>query len=311
MRNIITIFLLFVITSQLCSAQMMKPNVMVVPSDKWCQDNGYMTKLGDTAIPDYRRAFNSNHDLLNVISKINSIMGDRGFPLENMETALKKMKTTNMERTLYTDKEGNPIKTNLLDELYRAAPADIILQLTWNVNSFGPKNTITFNLQALDSYTSKQIAGVEGTGMPSFSADIPTLLEEAVVGQMDTFCSRLIQYFTDVKNNGREVVLDFYLSNNTDIDFSTQYGDYELSEIITSLVAKGAVNHSFSRGAITGTMLQYKSVRIPISDETGMPIDAYAFSRNIARALKNSPYNITIKVLAKGLGEAALILGNE
>lgn len=311
MKRIIIVSFFWMLATHMMWAQMMKPSVMVIPSDKWCQSNGFMVKSGDTEFPDYKQALISHNDLLNVISKINIIMSDRGFPLENLETALKNLKTENVERALYTDKEGNSIVSNALDELYRAASADIILQLTWNVNKVGPKNSITFNLQAIDSYTSKQVAGAEGTGSPSFSAAIPVLLEEAVLSHMDTFCSRLMRHFTDMKENGREISLDVCLSDGADCDFATEYDDYELAEVITGMVAKESVNHSFSRGPATETLLQYKSVRIPVADENGIPMDAYAFGRKLSRALKKSPYELTTKVVAKGLGKTVLIIGTE
>lgn len=288
-----------------------QPSVMVVPSDKWCQANGFMVKSGNAEYPDYKQALINHNDLLNVISKINIIMSDRGFPLENLETALKNIKTENVERALYTDKEGNSIVSSPLDELYRTASADIILQLTWNVNKVGPKYSITFNLQALDSYTTKQVAGAEGTGAPSFSASVPVLLEEAVISHMDVFCSRLMQHFADMKERGREISLDVCLADGADFNFMTDYDDYELEEIITRMVAKASVNHSFSKAPSTETLLQYRNVRIPLRDNDGIPMNARSFGRILARELKKAPYEMTATVVDKGLGKAILIIGTE
>lgn len=306
----VAIFVFCILLSFAASAQrMMKPSVMVVPSDSWCNSNGYTIKEGGETYPDYRKAFLENSDLGNVISEINNIMADRGFPLENLETTLKSLKTEGVERKLYTDADGNAIQSSPLDEIYRAAAADIVLQLSWKVNKTGPKQTITFNLQALDSYTNKQVAGAEGTGTPSFSADVPTLLEEAVVSHMDVFCDRLLKHFLDMKLNGREVSIDFLLGKSASVDFTAEYDDQELSEVITRLVASNAVNHSFGKGPATETMLQFRSVRVPIADEDGLSVDAYAFARKITKKLKGEPYNLTVKVIAKGLGKAVVIIG--
>ena len=296
--------------SMTVTAQMMKPSVMVVPSDRWCQEHGFMVDNGNVTYPDYKAAIVNDDDLLNVISKINIIMADRGFPLENLETALKNLKTEDVERSLYTAKDGSAIEVNGLDELYRAATADIILQLTWDVNKTGPKSSITFNLQALDSYTTKQVAGAQGTGRASFASDISQMLEEAVVSHTDDFCSRLIQHFVDISENGREISMDVCLSQGADFDFTAEYDDYELTEIITGLVAKEAYNGRFSVASSTESLLQYRSVRIPVRDPNGLPMDAYSFGRRIARALRKPPYEIDTKVIAKGLGKAVLILGN-
>lgn len=288
---------------------MTKPTVMVVPSDTWCHDNGYMVTTGTATYPDYRNAIIGNSNLLDVISKINILMADRGFPLENLETAIKNLNTENVERALYTAKDGSNIRLSALDELYRAAQADIILQLTWTVNTIGPKSSITFNLQAIDSYTTKQVAGAQGTGRASFSSDIPTMLEEAVVSHIDNFCSRLLQYFIDMKERGREISIDIYLAESADFDFSTEYGDHELTEVITSAIAESAMNRNFSMAPSTDTFLQYKSVRIPVTDGNGMPLDAYGYGRRLARTLSKA-YDLDVKAIAKGLGKTVLIIGS-
>lgn len=309
MRQISFLLLFSMLSLAVYAQRMMKPSVMVVPSDAWCKAHRCLQKVDEDYYPDYRKAFVENSDLGNVISKINIIMADRGFPLENLETALKSLNTENVERKLYTDADGNAVMSSPLDEIYRSAAADIVLQLSWNINKTGPKRSVTFNLQALDSYTNKQVAGVEGTGAPSFSSDAATLLEEAVVSHMDVFCDRLMKHFQDMKLNGREVSIDFLLGEGSSGNFATEYGDEELSEAITHLIAANAVNHSFSKSPSTETILQYRSVRAPIADEDGMPMDAYAFARKITKKLKKNPYDLSVKTIAKGLGKAVVIIG--
>lgn len=311
MKSRIIIWVLFCGFMQIAHAQMMKPSVMVVPSDTWCKHNGYLVEDGDEIYPDYQKAITNDMNLLSVISMINTIMSDRDFPLENLETVLKNYKTENVERTLYTAKDGSVLRSNPLDDLYRNALADIVIQVTWSVNSTGPKKSINLNMQALDSYTNMQVAGVECNGTPSFSTNVSVLLEEALRSRMDLFCERLVQHFWDIKEKGRDISIDVCLSESADFDFTTEYGDYELSEIITSLIAKECVGYKFSRAPSTESMLRYKSVRIPVVDSNGIPMDAYGFGRNIARKLKKEPYNITTTVVSKGLGKAVLIVTNE
>ena len=70
---------------------------------------------------------------------------------------------------MLTSKEGGELNESPIDKLKKVAKADIWLQMTWSVNTVGPKKSITFNLQGLDAYTDKQIAGASGTGEPSFT----------------------------------------------------------------------------------------------------------------------------------------------
>lgn len=79
---IICLFLFATASAQ----KMMKPSIMVVPGDAWCLNNGFMQKSGDETYPNYGQALLKDPDLNNVISKINIVMADRGFPLENLVT---------------------------------------------------------------------------------------------------------------------------------------------------------------------------------------------------------------------------------
>ena len=77
--------------------QAKKPTIMVLPSDVWCNTNGYMLEFDNQGtkvkVPDYKKAFQENADLLAVISKINGLMADRGFPLKNAESAIKSLES--------------------------------------------------------------------------------------------------------------------------------------------------------------------------------------------------------------------------
>ena len=90
------IFLIALVAGNLLVAgQAKKPTIMVVPSDNWCIKNGYTQMFDEMGtaktLPDYKMALQNETDLLMTISKINTMMADRGFPLVNLETALKNM----------------------------------------------------------------------------------------------------------------------------------------------------------------------------------------------------------------------------
>ena len=72
-----------------------KPSIMVVPSDVWCKKNGFMQTFNNqgtiTQIPNYKMALQSDPTLLQVISQLNGMMGERGFPLKNLESVIKKL----------------------------------------------------------------------------------------------------------------------------------------------------------------------------------------------------------------------------
>lgn len=296
--------------------QAKKPTLMVVPSDAWCKEHGYEQVFdnqgSEEKIPDYKAAVSTDKQLNAVISKINSLMADRGFPLKDLQQSIKSISSQSAEERLITSKnKGAAISESPLDRLRRTAKADIILEIDWTVNTVGPKSSITYNLRALDAYSNKQVAGAEGTGKGSFSAEIPVLLEEAVQDHMDAFVDRLQAHFDDLLANGREVVLDLRVFDSSAVDFEKQYGDYELSEIIDNWLADNCVEHRFNKSDATETMILYEQVRIPLYKANGMAQDTYGFARELARFLSSSPYNIPVKTVNRGLGRCLLIVGDK
>jgi hypothetical protein len=296
--------------------QAKKPTLMVVPSDAWCKEHGYeqtFDNQGTTEmIPDYKAAVSTDKQLNAVISKINNLMADRGFPLKDLQQNVKSISTLSAEDRLITSKRsGSTITESPLDRLRRTAKADIILEIDWTVNTVGPKSSITYNLRALDAYSNKQVAGVEGTGKGSFSAELPVLLEEAVQDHMDSFVERLQAHFDDLLTNGREIVLDMRIFDSSSVDFESEFGDYELNEVIDNWLADNCVNHRFSKSDATESMILYEQVRIPLYKANGQAQDTYGFARELVRFLNKAPYNIPIKTVNRGLGRCLLIFGEK
>ena len=296
--------------------QAKKPTLMVVPSDAWCKEHGFEQTFDNQGtpeqIPDYKAAVSTDKQLNAVISKINILMADRGFPLKDLQQNVKSINNLSAEDRLITSKRsGSAITESPLDRLRRTAKADIILEIDWTVNTVGPKSSITYNLRALDAYSNKQVAGAEGTGMGSFSAELPVLLEEAVQDHMDAFAARLQEHFDDLLENGREVVLDMRIFDSSTVDFEKEYNGYELNEVIDNWLADNCVNHRFSKSDATETMILYEQVRIPLYKQNGMAQDTYGFARDLARFLGAAPYNIPVKTINRGLGRCLLVFGEK
>lgn len=288
---------------------------MVVPSDAWCTQNGYMMEFDNQGtsvrIPDYKRAFQENTDLLTVISKINGLMADRGFPLKNMESALKTLESESAENAMITSKSGAGVAESPIDKLKKVAKADIIMQLTWSINQTGPKKSVTFNLQGLDAYTDKQIATAVGTGAPSFSAELPVLLEESVLAHIDNFNVALQKHFDDMFANGREIIVRIKKFDSWANDLESDYNGKELNAIIEEWMTANTVKGRYSTSDATENMMLFEQVRIPLYDATGKATDARGFLKTLQNFLKAAPYTIPNKLMMKGLGQAVLVLGEK
>ena len=292
------------------------PKLMVVPSDVWCVEHHFVDTVevfGQVeVIPDYKKALQSSRELMAVISKINILMADRGFPLQDLSQAIRSIQRIDQENSVLRTKEsGAGLAESPLDRLRRTAKADIILEVDWGINQTGPKRSVTYNLRGLDAYSNKQVAGAEGTGAPSFSAELPILIEEAVMNHMDNFTAQLRQHFDDILAKGRETIIELQIPDNgQDLDFETEFNDKELGEIITQWMVDNTVEKRFSKSESTGNYLLFEQVRIPLYNKD-TPLDADGFARQLRNYLRKAPYRINCKVVNRGLGRCLLIVGEK
>jgi len=300
-------------------SQAKKPTIMVIPSDNWCIKNGYVQSqdvMGTIkTFPDYKAAVQNDTELLMVLSKINTLMADRGFPLKNLESVLKTLETQSAEVSMLTSKSGNDLAESPTDVLKRTANADIIIQITYVLNQVGPKKSITFMLQGLDAYTNKQIAGAQGTGQPSFATELTVLLEEAVISYIDDFNSRLQDHFNDLFANGREVALQVRIFNGAAFDLEQEFDfkgeTLECGEIIEDWVSDNTVQKRYSLSDYSENRMIFEQVRIPLFDERDRAMDTRRWVRDLRTMLTGAPFNTPVKIYTRGLGEVWLILGEK
>lgn len=294
--------------------QAKKPTLMVIPGDTWCSQNGYMSAFqtqGRTVnIPDYEKALQEDMDLVNVITKIGELMSDRGFPLKDMASSIRSINRNTVEDEMtVSSKTGSGLSETPLDKLLNRAKADIVIELTWKINKIGPKNSVTYTLRGIDSYTNKQVAATQGTGPQSFSAEIPTLIEEAVIDHMDNFTAQLQEHFNDLIANGREITMNIRVfDSGSGRNLEDEFGEQELTDIIDAWVAQNTVNHRYSLSDATESEMRFEQVRIPLYRENGMPMDTRHFVTELRKYLAATPFNLKAKVVTKGLGHADLIL---
>ena len=293
-------------------AQAKKPTIMVIPADVWCSENGYMESFNNqgkfTKVPNYEAAVQENMDLVNAITKIGELMAERGFPLKDLATTIRNINQSTAEDEMTTSRtSGATLAESPLDKLLNRAKADILVELTWKINTIGPKNSVTYTLRGLDAYTGKQVAASQGTGAQSFSAEIPVLIEH-----IDNFCSQLQAHFDDLVENGREVVVNIRLfDNGSGMTLEDEYGGEMLMDIIDDWMAQNTVNHRYSLTDATENVMRFEQVRIPLYNENGTAMDTRRFVRNLSRYLGKAPFSIDSKILTKGLGRADLVLGEK
>jgi hypothetical protein len=128
---------------------------------------------------------------------------------------------------------------------------------------------------------------------------------------MSPFLAQIQDHFSSLSKNGREIVLRIKTWNNWENDLETEFGEKELNEFILGWVKRNTVNSSFNTTDASETFMLFEQVKIPLFNAANEPIDAREFTRGLQKYLKAAPFNITSKLMTRGLGEAILVLGEK
>lgn len=318
MKKILTA-LFFAIIAITAFSQAKKPTIMVLPSEIWCIRNGYLIEYNDMGVtkqlPDYKKAMQNDADMRAMVASLADFMQKEEFPIKSLEQELKNLESEAAEEMMMTSKEsGSEVAESPIDKLKATAQPDIILDLDFEKVQLGPKVQIKFNLQAIDAYTSKIISGNVGQGTPSSSGDITNQLQEAVLSFKDNFLEGLMNHFSNLFTEGREIVVNVKRWGDCEIDFETEFGDLELGEIIEDYMAKNTVNGRFSTKSATENKLRFEQVRIPMlieeADGSSRAIDARYWGRSLVKFIKKTT-DQPCKLTTKGLGEITIIMGGK
>lgn len=315
MKKVIFSVLTLLLTMNIAFAQGKKPTLMILPSDNWCSQRYFMTNFdnqGTTVkIPDYKAAFQDDAELSTVISIVGGLLAECGYPVKDSEQELKNLDVKQGEDNAMMSKtSGASLAESPLDVLKRKSKSDMIIQIGWSVNKESAGKSVTFQLDAIDSYTSKRIASATGTGE---SADdiVPRLLETAVITHIPEFTQKLDNYFYELGIKGREIVLTVKKWDSWENDLETEYDGEELTDCIVEWLNQNTVGGNYNLSDATENYMLLEQVRIPIKDERGMALDARGFANQLRKYLQKEPFNITSKVITRGLGEAMIVLGEK
>lgn len=311
------IVIAFLCSTVMLYSQAKKPSIMIFPANVWMTSNGYVYEIDNQGtkqqVMDYQKALDNNADLYSVVNKIENMMKERGFPLENLDSSLKDLADKKALNSMDANSNGSDIASSPKDMLLATARPDIVLEITWSVNTLGPKKSVTFDLKGLDAGTNKNIASAGGTGNQLIGSTLPAMLETAVISHIDNFNVQLMTHFDDMFENGREISLDIKVWDDSPKKLNDEInedGD-ELKDDIKKWVTSNTVKGRNKLINSSPNMMTFKEVRIPIYAEDGTTaFDADAFATNLKKYIRRT-YKLPGESSATGLGKAEVIIGGK
>lgn len=317
MKRRLLIFTFFLGSTIMVFSQAKKPSIMIFPANVWMTANGYVFEVDNQGskvqVMDYQKALDNDKDLYSVINKIENMMKEREFPLENLASTLKDMADKKALDNMDVNLNGGGIAISARDMLLATARPDIVLEITWSVNKMGPKKSVTFDLKGLDAGTNKNIASAGGTGNELIGSILPVMLETAVLSHIDNFNAQLMTHFDDMFANGREISLDIKVWDDSPKKLNDEInedGD-ELKDDIKKWVTTNTVKGRNMLASSSPNMMNFKGVRIPIYEEDGITaLDADGFATKLKKYLRKT-YKLPAESSAIGLGKSEVIIGGK
>lgn len=288
------------------------PTVMFMPDKTWCNANNYVERSernGKTRITEkYDEAF-LNSDLKNVVVQLNGLMKDNGLPVKDYGATSEIDDEEEMEEEAYNDdtQSGGTMDMTNYEALMNKLRPDIIIKIGWDVNKVGFNYTMSYRLEAIDSYSGKSIAQVTAE-TPTMKTTVPVAaaLKNAATEHMGAFIGRLQEHFDDLQTNGREITVACRIGNNgSGINFNSEYDGKELSTIISDWMNDNTVNHVYSTRNSSRNRISFEQVRIPFKDSAGRVMQAKEFMDQLKRYLRSN-YNLKSENTTKGLGAGRL-----
>lgn len=289
-----------------------KPTLMILPSDHWCEQRFYTTSWDNqgTIVKtcDYQKAFVEDPNLGQVISKLGELLTKEGYSLKDAEQEIKAVNKRAAEDAVTMSKSlGSSIAESPLDIIKKHAKMDFVIQIDWTINK---DHSISFTLEAFDSYTSKRVATSMGTGKP-FDDILPIALEKTVKSKIKGFDKQMDAYYRDMNKRGREIVLTLKRWDNWDGDLESENEDGdELLDVAQKWLKKHTINGAFNLSDATENFAQFEQVRIPLFDEEGDALDARGFANQLRKHLSKE-FDVPCKLMTRGLGEGIIVIGEK
>ena len=290
-----------------------KPTIMILPSDNWCEMRYFMTTYNNQGtkvkIPDYQLAFQQDTEIGAVISKIGGLLTALDYSIKDAEQEIKNINIRTAEDNVTFSKTSSAtLIESPLDLLKRRIKSDVLIQISWQLNKEATGRSITFNLEAFDTYTSKRIASSTGTTSAS-SGPIPVILEQAVKERIAEFDALMVKWYADQQSHGREIVLTIRCWDNWENDLETEYEGEELTDCIQDWLKSHCVGGNYNLSDGTDSFAQFEQVRIPLYGANNRQIDTRQWARGLVNFLKAK--GVDSKLNMRGLGHATITIGEK
>lgn len=289
------------------------PRMTTLPDMAWANQKGYVTEYqtnGRTRrVINYADAF-IDEDFTNLENAINALMQDYNLPLIKASAQSEQdVEDEVFEEAFESKSDGSSSKSTTWDDIARSTAADIVLNVGWSIHKVGFNYTMSYRLDAQDSYSHKSVATINGeTDLVPSSTSYSAVLKLSAAEQMPAFIEKLQKYFDDIQTNGREIRVMCRVAANSAHDFDTVIGEETIGTHIYNWISDNAINHQATEVNATSNRLVYEQVRIPLRDGRNRPLQARNYIQQLCKVLGQQPFNLKVENKTVSLGYAIIYI---
>lgn len=293
----------------------LKPKIMVIPGDRWCESRGYM--LGPNS-PDYERAL-IDRDMEAAIILVGQEMADRGCEIYSFKQYFKNKHTSDAYTMVVPAKDGTMPIVSERDEALNNAGIDFIVELDIAVKNIGLRQQVEFLAEMRDAASEAILFGDMGTSKDS-NCSVADHMKEAVGCFIHNFVDMTALAFDRLQERGREGRVEFHISEDCPINLEdeiTVKGETgELAEYIEYWISQHTTDGKVSLRNKSAESAYFEQVRFPLTAKAtkggfgGKKMRAmsmHSFISDMAQDL--APLGIAMTVMPIGQGRAYVVLG--
>ena len=184
------------VCSIITNAQDSIPSIMVLPSDSYCRECGYVRQIktadGEQNVPDYEKFVAEDKVMSLAINYCSGVLSERGYVVNDLVHTVKMLQAKEAETNPVDDKP-------LYNRILASSGTDIVVTLDYTVsNQIGPRKGYSFNIKAVDVKTDKVIAGADETTFPS-NESINEQFKRFLASRIDEFGYQLMNYLISLR----------------------------------------------------------------------------------------------------------------
>ncbi|TRX46488.1 hypothetical protein FNH22_30740 [Fulvivirga sp. M361] len=296
------------------------PDLMIMPTDLWFNQNDYTITIDNEGTqrmyPDYVKACQNNDELEEVTTTIQSYFQERGYNTQTLLGSINEIDEELAQMNIKQSKAtGDGVRQTPEDLLNQTVSSDILLKISWKIEKKGPFLYLnSFTMNAIDTYSKKAFASEIFAGGTK-AQNTAMLITEAVNQTVTNLLGKIQDHFSDIKSNGREIEVKFFVWDGTDFDFDNECGSAgdKYRYVIDDWLLNNTVNEVYELDKNTGSQLSYKDVRIPYEKERNGRMRKFRlldFGRSIEGFLEQQcALKGQVNFYEKGIGEIWVYLG--